>query len=74
MAAYDGFDLAWSNMLRYSVVSGVGEIIMFLGKILITAGTTLAFYCLITYVQSIAKTVLVPILLLVVRIFNNIRL
>jgi hypothetical protein len=57
MAAYDGFDLAWSNVVRYAVVAGIGEIIMFLGKVLISAGTALAFYCLITYVSSIAKTV-----------------
>lgn len=68
LAAYDGFDLAWSNALRYAVVSGIGEVIMMIGKLLITAGTALAFYCLITYVKSIAQTVFVPILLVVIVI------
>jgi len=66
MAAYDGFNLVWSNAMRYAIVGGIGEIIMFLGKILISIGTCLAFYLLVTYVQSIAKTILEPILLLVV--------
>ena len=66
MAAFDGFDLVWSNAMRYAVVSGVGEILMFLGKILIAAATALGFYCLITYVSAIAKTIFEPILLVVV--------
>lgn len=66
MAAYDGFNLVWSNAMRYAIVSGVGEIIMFLGKILISVITALAFYCLITYVKSIAQTIFEPILLVVV--------
>lgn len=66
MAAYDGFNLVWSNAMRYAIVSGVGEIIMFLGKILISAGTAVAFYVLITYGKTIAKTVFEPILLIIV--------
>jgi hypothetical protein len=73
MAAYDGFELVWSNALRYAVVSGIGEVIMFLGKILITAATTLGFYILVTYVTSIKATILQPILLIVVRISHYIR-
>lgn len=68
MAAYDGFNLVWSNALRFAVVGGIGEIIMFLGKILISVGTCLAFYLLITYVSSIASTIFEPILLIIVNI------
>lgn len=66
MAAYDGFNLVWSNAMRYAVVGGIGEIIMFLGKILISVGTCLAFYLVVTYVQSIAETIFEPILLLII--------
>jgi hypothetical protein len=55
--------------MRYAVVSGVGEILMFLGKIIISTITALAFYCLVTYVSSIASTIFEPILLLVVIIY-----
>lgn len=38
---------------------------MFLGKLMIAAGTTLAFYAIITYVTSIKENVLQPIYLLI---------
>lgn len=53
--------------MRYAIVGGVGEILMFLGKIMISAATAFAFYCLVTYVTSIAETIFEPILLLVVN-------
>lgn len=65
-AAFDGFDLVWSNAMRFAVVGGVGEILMFLGKMIISVLTALAFYALITYVSSIAETIFEPILLIVV--------
>lgn len=68
-AAKDGFELVWSNALRYAVVAGVGEVIMFLGKIMIAALTTLGFYCLITYVSSIKATYLAPAYQLIVQIY-----
>ena len=49
-AAKDGFELVWSNPLRYSIVGGVGAVIMFLGKIGISASTACLFYIFITYV------------------------
>lgn len=49
MAAKDGFELVWSNPLRYAVVSGVGSIIMFLGKVVIAAATTAGMYAYLTY-------------------------
>lgn len=64
-AAKDGFEIVWSNPIRYTVVAGVGEIIMFLGKLMIAAGTTIAFYCIITYVSSIKANVMEPIYLLI---------
>ena len=73
MAAYDGFNLVWSNAMRFAVVGGIGEIIMFLGKILISVGTCLAFYLLVTYVKSIAATIFEPILLLIVNFLINFR-
>jgi hypothetical protein len=66
MAAYDGFNLVWSNAMRYAIVGGIGEIIMFLGKILISVGTALGFYLLVTYVSSIASTIFEPVLLVIV--------
>lgn len=74
MAAYDGFNLVWSNPIRFGVVTGVGEILMFLGKIIISAGTALFFYALIVKVDSIAKTVFEPILLVVVTFSFILRL
>jgi solute carrier family 44 (choline transporter-like protein), member 2/4/5 len=65
-AAKDGFEIVWSNPLRYTVVAGVGEIIMFLGKLMIASGSTIAFYCLITYVSSIKENIMEPIYLLIV--------
>lgn len=59
-AAKDGFELAWSNVLRYAIVGGVGSIIMFLGKLMIAALTAGGFYLLITYVSSIRQNYLQP--------------
>lgn len=59
-AAKDGFELAWSNALRYAIVGGVGGIIMFLGKLMIAALSAGGFYVLITYVDSIRSGYLQP--------------
>lgn len=66
MAAKDGFDIVWSNGVRYAIVSGVGELMMLLGKLMIAAGTTFGFYCLITYVPTIKENIMQPIYLLVI--------
>lgn len=50
MAAKDGFEIVWSNGIRYLIVAGIGEIMMFVGKIMISVGTTALFYVLITFV------------------------
>ena len=68
MAAKDGFEIVWCNGMRYLIVAGVGEIIMFVGKVLISVGTTAAFYCLITFVPSIKSGILEPLYLLLVHI------
>lgn len=68
MAAFDGFQAVINNGMRYLVVAGVGKLMMFLGRLLIAAGSTLAFYCLITFVTSIKATVIEPLYLLVVHI------
>ena len=65
-AAKDGFEIVWANPMRYLIVNGVGWIIMFLGKLMIAASTTVCFYLLITYVASIKANVLEPIYLLIV--------
>jgi len=54
-AAKDGFELVWSNPLRYAIVGGIGTVIMFLGKIIIAAATAFGFYLFITYVQSVRQ-------------------
>lgn len=61
-AAKDGFELAWSNPLRYAVVGGIGTVIMFLGKLMIAALTAFLFYLFITYVNSVSRQYAEPIL------------
>jgi hypothetical protein len=68
-AAKDGFELAWSNVLRYAIVGGVGQIIMFLGKLTIAALTAGGFYLLITYVSSIRQNYLQPFYQVIVIVF-----
>ena len=65
-AAADGFEIVWSNPLRYMIVNGVGWIMMFLGKLMIAAATTAIFYICITYVASFKANILEPIYLLLV--------
>ena len=63
-SAKQGFEIAWSNPLRFGVVAGIGSVIMFIGKLMIASGTTASVYAFITY-TSYAK-VLSPLLFLVV--------
>lgn len=65
-AAKDGFELVWSNGIRYAMVAGVGEIMMFLGKLAIAALTTGCFYLLILYNPGSRINVLQPIYLLII--------
>lgn len=66
MAAYDGFQVVWGNGLRYLVVAGVGEIIMFVGKVMIALGSAGCFYVLITFVPSIKENIVEPLYMLLV--------
>ena len=66
MAASDGFSIVWSNGMRFLIVAGVGEIMMFIGKIMIAAGTTACFYLLITFVESIKNNIIEPLYMLLV--------
>jgi predicted ribosomally synthesized peptide with SipW-like signal peptide len=68
MAAKDGFELVWSNPIRYAVVGGIGEVIMFLGKLLVAGGTTAAMYAYLTYGNSV---VMGKLLFLLVRLIIN---
>lgn len=67
-AAKDGFEIAWSNAMRYTIVGGVGTIIMFLGKIIIAAITASSFYCLVTFVDSIKENYLKPVYQVIVKL------
>lgn len=58
--------MVFSNVLRYSIVSGVGSILMFIGKLMIASGTAGAFYLLILYTPSIRANVLQPIYLIII--------
>lgn len=49
--------------MRFAVVSGIGEVIMFIGKLLIACATTASVYAFITY-TTYAK-VLSPLLFLI---------
>jgi hypothetical protein len=64
-ASSDAFSLIASNPIRYAIVGGVGQILMFLGKIVIAGLTTFLFYLLITFVQEIHANVQEPIYLLI---------
>ena len=68
-AAKDGFELVWSNPIRFAIVGGIGTVIMFLGKLIIASATAFAFYVLITYVKSIRDGYLEP--LWQVAVFNS---
>ena len=68
MAAKDGFEIVWSNGMRYLIVAGVGGIMMFIGRLLIATGTTALFYCLISFVPSIKRGIIEPLYLLVVLV------
>ena len=54
--------------MRYLIVAGVGEIMMFMGKVMISVGGTTAFYLLITYVSTIKDNIVEPLYLLLVSI------
>lgn len=66
MASIDGVTAILSNPARYSIVSGVGAIMMFITELLITAGATLLFYILITFKESIRNNIMEPIFMLIV--------
>lgn len=66
MASIDGVTAILSNPARYSVVSGVGSIMMFITEILIAAGATVLFWILITFKESIRNNMMEPIFMLVV--------
>jgi hypothetical protein len=40
---------------------------MFIGKLMISAATAVAFYCLVTFISSIKATLIQPILLIIVN-------
>jgi hypothetical protein len=65
-AAKDGFELVWSNGIRYTIVAGIGELMMFLGKLAIASLTCGLFYLIIMYNSSARSNVLQPIYLLIV--------
>jgi hypothetical protein len=56
-ASYDAFSLIASNPARYAILEGIGEILMFLGKLIISGLTTFLFYLLITFVTDIKSNV-----------------
>lgn len=43
------YEIIISNGMRYTIVSGVGDIIMFIGKLFIAGLTTFLFYLVITF-------------------------
>lgn len=69
MASKDGFEIIWSNPLRFAVVGGVGSIIMFIGKLLIASATTAIMWAVFNY--SGWGTLISPLLpLLVVFVYS----
>ena len=72
MAAKDGFEIVWSNGIRYMIVGGVGEIIMFIGKLLIASGTAFVFYILVTFITELKQNIIEPLFLMLVNIFHKV--
>lgn len=66
MASIDGITAVLSNPARYSIVSGVGTIMMFVTEVLIASGATVLFWILITFKESIRNNMMQPIFMLVV--------
>ncbi len=48
-ASIDGVTAVLSNPARYSIVSGLGNIVMFITQLLIAGGAVCLFYILITF-------------------------
>ena len=67
MASKDGFEIIWSNPLRFAIVGGVGSVIMFIGKILIASATTAVMWAVFMY--SGWGTITSPLLPLLVIYF-----
>lgn len=65
-AAKDGFEIVWSNGMRYLIVAGVGALMAFVGKVMIAVGSTAGFYVLVTFVPSIKDNILEPLYLLMI--------
>lgn len=70
-AASDGFTIVFTNGLRYMIVAGVGEIMMFLGKVLIAILTGVLFYIIITFTSEFSANILQPVLMSGVNFANN---
>jgi hypothetical protein len=47
-SAKNGLSLAMSNVIRFSIVSGIGEVFEFLGNLTICLATTFCCYSIIT--------------------------
>jgi hypothetical protein len=58
MASIDGITAVLSNPARYSIVSGVGTIMMFVTEVLIASGATVLFWILITFKESIRNNMM----------------
>ena len=65
-AAADSLSLTLANPLRFGVVTVVGWLLAMVGRILITALTSLLFYLFISYVQSVQENIQEPIYLVII--------
>ena len=66
MAAWDGFQVVLNNGVRYIAVTGAGKLMMLIGQFFIAVGTTVAFYCIITFDISAKSNIIEPLYLLAV--------
>jgi choline transporter-like protein 2/4/5 len=48
-AAKEGFEIVWSNPLRFGAMAGVGRALSFVGNLFIISLTSICFYLLIQY-------------------------
>lgn len=67
-AAKDAFETIWANSMRFSLVSGLGGVFIFIGKFCISITTTMIFYYVITSYPYFSDGLFSPILPCIVLI------
>ena len=64
-SSYDAVAMILTNPARYTITTGLGEILMFITKLLVAGLTTFIFYLVITFVTDVKQNIQEPIYLLI---------